>query len=117
MNKIERVDAALLGKEVDRPPFSFWYHFGLQHSNGEHHAEAEIEFYRAYDLDFLKVMNDFSYPSPGVDTLQEEYDWHRLRVLNGDEDGMGEQLKALRAIAKALDGEAYFVETIFSPWT
>ena len=58
MNKIERVTSALKGEEVDRPPFSFWYHFGLQHMAGRKHAEAEVDFYRAYDLDFLKVMSD-----------------------------------------------------------
>lgn len=111
MNKIERVAAALKGADVDRPPFSFWYHFGLQHCSGERNAEAEIEFFRAYDLDFLKVMNDYPYPAP------EGEAWGRLKVLSGDEEGMGEQLKSLRMIARALAGEAYFVETIFSPWT
>ena len=64
MNKIERIRTALEGKEVDRPPFSFWYHFGLQHTSGQKHAEAEIDFYSAYDLDFLKVMNDYPYTYP-----------------------------------------------------
>ena len=55
MNKIERVRLALAGEDVDRPPFGFWYHFGLQHMPGSKHAEAEIDFFRAYDLDFLKA--------------------------------------------------------------
>src|SRR5262249_35062706 len=118
MNKIERVEAALRGEETDRPPFCFWYHFGLQHCSGEKHAEAEISFFRAYDLDFLKVMNDYPYPSPdGRAMLSSVDDWRILRVFKGDEDGFGEQLKALRIIAKTLADEAYFVETIFSPWT
>ena len=64
MDKIERVLNALQGLEVDRPPFSFWYHFGLQHLPGSAHAQAEIEFFRSHDLDFVKVMNDYPYPLP-----------------------------------------------------
>ncbi|MBI2162738.1 MAG: uroporphyrinogen decarboxylase, partial [candidate division NC10 bacterium] len=44
MTKIERVRAALAGKPVDRPPFSVWYHFGLQHLPGRALAEAELAF-------------------------------------------------------------------------
>jgi uroporphyrinogen decarboxylase len=118
MNRFDRVTAALRGEEVDRLPYSFWYHFGLQHAPGERHAEAEIEFYKAYKPDFLKVMNDYSFPAPeGLLMIEEVDDWRRLKPLKGDEEGFGEQLKALRIIAKALKDEAYFVETIFSPWT
>ncbi|MEW6730314.1 MAG: uroporphyrinogen decarboxylase family protein [Acidobacteriota bacterium] len=116
MNKIERIDAVLQGKEVDRPPFSFWYHFGLQHTSGERHGEAQAEFFHAYDLDFLKVMNDYPYPSK-LDMLQTAAEWRQLRAFAGNEEGFGEQLRALQVIAEALDGKAYFVETIFSPWT
>ena len=35
MNKLERVDAVLSNREPDRPPLSLWYHFGVQHGNGE----------------------------------------------------------------------------------
>ncbi|HVQ61161.1 MAG TPA: hypothetical protein VMS53_03675, partial [Burkholderiales bacterium] len=70
MNKIERVVRALKGDETDRPPFSFWYHFGLQHMAGRKYAEAQVDFYRAFDVDFIKVMNDYPYPMPsGLDAL------------------------------------------------
>ena len=64
MTKIERVRAALSGAEVDRPPFSVWYHFGLQHAPAERTAQVHVEFFEAYNLDWLKVMNDYSYPMP-----------------------------------------------------
>ena len=69
MTKIERVRAALSGAEVDRPPFSVWYHFGLQHATAERTAQTHVEFFEAYNLDWLKVMNDYSYPMPrGIET-------------------------------------------------
>ncbi|MBI4853293.1 MAG: hypothetical protein HY819_15990 [Acidobacteria bacterium] len=124
MNKLERIDAAINGNTLDRLPFSFWYHFGLQHTNAESLAQAHLSFFYTYDLDFLKIMNDYSYPksdNQSVDSnifdLSDISDWKALKVLSGDEGGFGEQLKALRIIADELKGQAYFVETIFSPWT
>ncbi len=119
MHKIERVDAALGGEEVDRPPFSIWYHFGDQHLDGKAHAETEYNFYRHYDLDFLKVMNDYEYPRPdGLYDVEKPEDWHRLVTVNPWEyAGYREQLVAMRELSKKLAGEAYFIDTIFSPWT
>lgn len=117
MNKIERVTSALKGDEVDRPPFSFWYHFGLQHMPGRYHAEAEIDFYRAYDLDFLKVMSDYPYPLPGgLEAVETEEDWRRIEPISPDNECWSEQLSALSRINDAIGREAMFIETIFSPW-
>ena len=110
--------SALKGEEVDRPPFSFWYHFGLQHMPGRKHAEAEIDFYRAYDLDFLKVMSDYPYPLPdGLEALETEADWKRVAPISADDRCWSEQLTALSIISDAIGKEALFIETIFSPWT
>ena len=118
MDKIERVTNALRGEEVDRPPFSFWYHFGLQHMPGEKHAEAELDFYRAYDLDFLKVMSDYPYPLPdGLDALTNGEDLRRLEPLAPDDKAWNQQLSALSIINEAIGKEALFIETIFSTWT
>ena len=118
LNKIERVIAALKGEEVDRPPFSFWYHFGLQHRPGKDHARAEVDFYRAYDLDFLKVMSDYPYPlPPGLEALETEDDWNRIEPVPGTNSCWDEQFSALEMISDAIGKEAMFIETIFSPWT
>jgi len=118
MNKIERVTSALKGEEADRPPFSFWYHFGLQHRPGRDHAKAEIDFYRAYDLDFLKVMSDYPYPlPPGLEAIETEDDWNRIEPVASSNPCWTEQLSALEMINDAIGKEAMFIETIFSPWT
>ena len=118
MNKIERVTSALRGEDVDRPPFGFWYHFGLQHMGGRKHAEAETDFYRAYDMDFLKVMSDYPYPLPGgLDVLETEEDWKRVEPLTGGHESWKKQLEALSIISDDIGKEALFIETIFSPWT
>jgi len=117
LNKIERVTNALRGEDVDRPPFSFWYHFGLQHMTGKEHAAAEIDFYRAYDLDFLKVMSDFPYPLPaGFDAVAKEEDWKKIEPIT-DDACWQQQLSALSLIGDQIGKEAMFIETIFSTWT
>src|SRR5436305_6626240 len=99
LNKIERVTHALKGEDVDRLPFSFWYHFGLQHGPGRKHAEAEIDFYRAYDLDFLKVMNDYPYPLPaGREAIDSPDDWRRVEPIAANDPCWTEQLTALSLI-------------------
>jgi len=117
MNKAERVRAALGGKPVDRPPFSIWYHFGNQHASSERTAQAHLEFYDYYDLDFLKVMNDYDYPMPsGMETMESAEDLKRLQAFNIERSPLGNQLRALEYIAKGLRGTALFVDTLFNAW-
>src|SRR5512145_858031 len=117
MTKIERVRAALSGAEVDRPPFSVWYHFGLQHAPAERTAQTHLEFFAAYDLDWLKIMNDYSYPMPrGVETVTEVRDLKRVTPLDVRQGPLGEQLEAVRLIGLELKGKALLVDTVFNAW-
>jgi uroporphyrinogen decarboxylase len=117
MNKVERMRATLGGKQVDRPPFSIWYHFGNQHASPERTAQVHLEFYDYYDLDFLKVMNDYDYPMPsGVETLESPEDLKRLQLFNIERSPLGNQLRALEYTAKGLRGTALFVDTLFNAW-
>jgi uroporphyrinogen decarboxylase len=115
MSKLERVKAVLQGDRVDRLPFTFWHHFGLEKLPGEKHAEATLAFYRKYDLDLIKVMSDFPYPLPkSLEKLEAAEDWEKLEVLKNP---FPEQIKALKLIHKDVRGQAPFVETIFQSWT
>ena len=117
MTKIERVRAALGGKPVDRPPFSIWYHFGNQHASPERTAQVHLEFFEAYDLDLLKVMNDYDYPMPeGMEVMSTPEDLKRLAPFDVTRTPLGQQLKAIELIASALRGRALFVDTVFNAW-
>jgi uroporphyrinogen decarboxylase len=117
MSKIERVRAALAGKPVDRPPFSIWYHFGNQHASPERTAQAHLEFFEFYDLDLLKVMNDYDYPMPeGIHVMDTPGDLECLTRLDLTRTPLAQQLKAIELIAKALRGKALFVDTVFNAW-
>ncbi len=117
MTKIERVRAALAGKPVDRPPFSIWYHFGNQHASPERTAQVHLEFFDYYDSDLLKVMNDYDYPMPnGMDVMATAADLKRLTRFDVTRSPLGQQLKAIELLAKALRGKALFVDTVFNAW-
>ncbi len=100
----QRVDRALAGQDVDRPPFSFWHHFGLH--SAQAHAERTLEFHRLYKTDIVKVMSDFPYPRPAGP-------WYQLKV---ETNPFPEQIRALELIRDGLGGSAYMIETVFNPW-
>lgn len=106
MTSKERVDRALRGEDVDRPPFTFWHHFGLEQYPGERHAQATLDFHRRFRTDLVKVMSDFPYPR-GASR------WHELKA---EDNPFPQQLRALEMIRDGLKGEAYFIETLFNPW-
>lgn len=117
MDKMERVRAALAGQQTDRAPFTIWYHFGNQHASAARTAELHLEFFDAYDLDMLKVMNDYDYPMPeGLDTFETPDDLARLGPLDVLRTPMGTQLAAVERIAERLRGRALFVDTLFNAW-
>jgi len=117
MNKIERVDRVLKGEEVDYPPISLWYHFGVQHAGGEQFARISLEYFHHYDFDFLKVMNDYYYPTPkGLDTVCTREDLLKFAAFDVERCEWREQFKALRIIGSELKGRAHFIDTVFDPW-
>jgi uroporphyrinogen decarboxylase len=118
MQKSERVLAALRGAPVDRPPISFWFHLGLEQESPEVVARAELELFRLFDLDWLKVMHDSPFDGPElVGSMRSPNDLRRLRAVAPDCGGFARQAEVLRRIADGLGGDALFVETVFSPWS
>jgi len=116
MNKIERVQAALKGEKPDRIPFGFWYHFPKDQRSGQKMAQAELGFYRKYDVDFLKVMDDNPYPPPkGMEKIEKAADWKKLEPLKPTSPNFAGQIEGLKIIKKEIGREAMMVTTIFNP--
>src|SRR5580700_7393760 len=101
----ERVDRALKGEDVDRPPFSLWHHY--KRPTAELEAQDHLEFHRRYDTDFVKVMNDFDYPRSKTGK------WYELEPLKTP---YPEQLHTLELVRDGLHGDAYFVDTLYGPY-
>jgi uroporphyrinogen decarboxylase len=117
MTKAEHVQKVLAGDTVDRPPISFWYHFGVQFREPEKIADVALAFFRFYDLDWLKMMNDFYYPLPeGSLGLSSIDDLKKLRPLAVAQTDWARQLKALEIVKRELQDKAFFLDTVFEPW-
>jgi uroporphyrinogen-III decarboxylase len=104
LTRKERVDRALKGGDLDRPPFTLWHHFGLK--TAREHADRTLAFHRQYRTDIVKVMSDFPYPKPAGK-------WYELKPVDNP---FPEQIKALELVRDGLNGDAYFIETVFNPW-
>lgn len=117
MNKLQRVERTLAGENVDRPPVSMWSHFGVQHRPGREFARISLDYFRHYDYDFLKLMNDYFYPMPrGLEELASAEDLARLERFRPVDCSWAEQLAAVEYLSAELAGEARFIDTIFEPW-
>jgi uroporphyrinogen decarboxylase len=101
----ERIDRALRGEDVDRPPFSLWHHY--KRPTAQLEAQDHLEFHRRYDTDFVKVMNDFDYPRSTTGK------WYELEALKTP---YPEQLHTLELVRDGLQGDAYFVDTLYGPY-
>ncbi|MGM9991602.1 MAG: uroporphyrinogen decarboxylase family protein [Candidatus Bruticola sp.] len=117
MNSSERLQAALAGAEVDRPPFSFWYNFGLQHMSGDAVADIHIAFARRFELDYLRVMNSYPYPLSSLRSFDKASDFLQIPSIVAEEGFWGHQLRALDKIVRYFKNQIWVVDSVDSPWT
>ena len=116
MSPNERVQAALVGEQVDRVPFCFWHHFKPEGS-GTRMAELTMEFFRKkFDLDIVKIMPDLPYPVPDhIITVANQ--WSDLPDLGLDSPMFEQQLICIRTLRAQLGKDFPLILTIFSPLT
>lgn len=101
----ERVDRALRGQDVDRPPYTFYHHY--KRPTPQLEAEDHLNFHRNYHTDIVKVMNDFDYPKSTTGN------WWELKPLDTP---FPQQLTTLKLVRDGLNGDAYFIDTIYGPY-
>lgn len=136
MNHWERIEAAIKGDPVDRPPICLWRHWPVEDESARTLADAMIRWQREYDWDLVKhaptgnyVLYDWGGETVyipansrglGVSTVTERAvksatDWPDLAQLDVTQGHLGQQLMAVRLVAKALDGSVPILQTVFSP--
>ena len=131
--KRERVQGALAGEPVDRPPVSMWRHFYEFEETAAGLAEAMLGFQRQFDWDFMKVNPRAQYhvedwgaryrysadphqsPTRTHVPVQSPEDWQQIVRLDPLKGSLDEHLRALNHIANGLRGEVPFVMTVFTP--
>ena len=133
LTKQERVQAALEGETVDRPPISTWRHFYDKETTVQGLVESMLGFQRQYDWDFMKVNPRAQYhvedwgatfrypadPNEGPTALDvpvgSPEQWDQIEPLKATTGVLGEHLKALSDIKNGLAGEVPFIMTVFNP--
>ncbi len=135
MTHWERIEAALKGDAVDRPPVSLWRHWPGEDDTAQGLAAATVKWQKAHDFDLVKFMPTGTYsvedwgakttyvhnPSgsrtvtaPGLTTADE---WPRLEALDVSKGFLGQQNEALRLTAETLADSVPILQTVFSPLT
>lgn len=133
MSKRERLEAAIAGDPVDRPPVAIWRHFPVDDQDPAELANSVLTFQRLYDFDFVKVTPASSYCVCGWGAqdrwegnpegtreyrgqpISEPEDWYTLEPLDPTGGTLGAQLACLSLIGKELGPRVPFIDTIFSP--
>lgn len=132
LTKRERVEAALAGAEVDRPPVAAWQHFIPAERDVADLAAASLRSFHQFDWDWLKVNPRATYyaeawgnrydfdqydgvlPRLVEGPIRSAEDFARIAPVSPTEGVFAEQLDLVRRI-KAGIGGAHFVQTLFSP--
>lgn len=136
MNKFERIKAALHGEEPDELPYSFWTHLPGIDLDPVGLAETTYEFYKQYDIDFIKTMNNGMYsiedfgcevdyseiPKGGVAKIVKTpihctQDWLTIHPASIYEGALARELYSLKLLLEKAMDEVPVVFTIFSPIT
>lgn len=139
MTKKERIKNTLEGKEVDKVAFSMWTHLPNIDLNYSRLAEETYNFFKKYDIDFIKTMNngmysvedygciiDFSDIEKGgvakiVSSPIESYeDWIKIKILPTDKGTLARELASLKILKEKIENnndEVPLVFTVFSPLT
>ena len=137
MNKKERIRAAITGEKPDCLPYSFWSHLPDVDLDPIALAEETYRFYKTYDIDFIKTMNngmyaiedydceiDFSEIKKGgaarlVRTLiKSAADWEELSVCPITKGTLARELTSLKLLLEKVRQENVPVLfTVFSPIT
>lgn len=133
MNKRRRLEAAIAGQPVDRPPVALWRHWPGDDQRAEDLARATLDFQRAFDFDFIKFMPSSNYCLAdwgaesrwvgneegtrewGRRVIQRPEDWTRLPVLDPRRGMLGEMHRALTLVGQAVGEEVPFIQTVFNP--
>ena len=139
MTKIERVAAAVSGERPDRVPYSFWTHLPGIDLDPVLLAEKTYEFYKEYDIDVIKTMNNGMYAVEDfgctVDYSEIQKggtakitstpvavpdDWDKIDVCSIDKGSLRRELYSLELLLDRLSAsgeEVPVLFTVFSPLT
>lgn len=129
----ERVQAAIRGEIIDRPPVALWRHFPVDDQSPETLAEAHLHYQQNYDFDLVKVTpaSSFCLIDWGVEdewrgdtegtrrytkrVISDPRDWEALPIMQPTSTHLAAQIECLRLNRAGLNSDTPLLQTIFSP--
>lgn len=113
MNKRDAVLAVLdSSKSQTYIPAAFFLHFDASCHAGPAAVEKHLEFFRATDMDFVKIQYERTFPMLG--TLHKPSDWASIPCFGLD--FYEPQLGVVKGLVEAARAEAPVVLTLYSPF-
>lgn len=112
MNKIERVQAVLDGRQPDKIPAGFWYHYDGSYTTVEM-AEAHLKTFRETGVDVYKIMQDYVQQ---IDTvITKPSDWDKLRFPGRESEVYKKLVDVIKRILDKTGHDAMTFQTMFGP--
>ncbi|MBQ1491312.1 MAG: hypothetical protein IIZ39_05080 [Blautia sp.] len=118
MTKRERVLAAFQGKETDVVPVSMWKHVPEKYwDDHDAFAQVQADFYKATDVDFMKLSADkfFPWPSPVLEGITKAEDLYKIEPLGPSHPFIREQIERTKKVVAALGKDCPTLYLIFVP--
>ncbi len=117
LSPAERVELALACQPLDRPPWTCYYPFGLQHMSGEAQASVHLAFAERYGVDLVRISCNYPYPLAKGQRLERSKDFAALEPLEGKQASFDHSLSCLKKVHTGLKGTRYLLDTVTSPFT
>jgi len=92
-------------------PAAFFMHFGGQYNRGQASIDRHLAYFRATDMDFVKVQYELGMPKM---ELQKPSDWDHVPVYG--KDFFEPVLNVISGIVKEAKSEALIIPTVYSPF-
>lgn len=136
VSKKEKILSAIRKEKISEVPFGFWTHLPGIDLDAKKLADATYDFYKKYDLDFIKTMNNGMYAiedygckidyseieKGGVaklisTTVNAPEDWPKVGICSVEEGSLKRELDSVKMLKEKVGDEAPIIFTVFSPIT
>lgn len=110
MTKRERVVAAIKNQPVDYVPCSFSLHFPKEFASGNAGVQSHLDFFKATDMDIIKIMNENLLP--GVGEFKSSEDFNKIPKISLADSYMSDQIEFAKRILSSSEKTAFSMGTL-----
>lgn len=96
----------------DYVPAAFFMHFDPSCHQGQPAIDKHLEFFRATDMDFVKVQ--YEQTLPPLPPIQKPKEW--AHVLSCSDEYFEPTIQLVKGLVKAVKAEALVIMTVYSPF-